>query len=244
MRVTVLGSNGTYPTAGRPTSGYLFEYGESSIWVDAGSGTFDQILRRVNPASLTGLIISHIHLDHSVDVMPLYHWLRFSGEASTRLPLVLPAATLERLAAYANPSGEAFEQTFEIIVDPPEATLGEFEIGFGAGVHPVPTLQMRIQAGGAAVAYSADTGPGSDLVKLGRGVDLMIAEATFQGSSKPADHHLTASEAGEAASVAGAHRLMLTHILPDLDPTVSVREASRKFEGEIIVAEPGMEVEV
>ena len=40
MRLTVLGSSGTWPTPGRPASGYLISHEGTRVWVDAGPGTF------------------------------------------------------------------------------------------------------------------------------------------------------------------------------------------------------------
>lgn len=244
MQLIVLGSNGTFPTAGRATSGYLLGDRGSFLWIDAGAGTFERLLARIDPTALVGLAVSHIHVDHSVDVMPLYHWLRFSGNSAGQLDLVLPSGAFERLSAYVNPGGQHLRETFNVIVDPESLELGGFKVSVGTAIHPVPTMQFRVEAGDRVVAYSADTGPGSDLEILGHEADLMIAEATFQGTSKDVDHHLTAAEAGEAASVAGARRLMLTHIHPRLDPEVSIAEAATRFDGEIMVATPGLEVEI
>ena len=38
MRLTVLGSSGTYPSAGNPTSGYVVSSGASAVLLDAGQG--------------------------------------------------------------------------------------------------------------------------------------------------------------------------------------------------------------
>ena len=92
------------------------------------------------------------------------------------------------------------------------------------------------------MAYSADTGTGSDLVDLAAGANTLVAEATFQGQDKPAPHHLTATEAGEIAREAGVERLILTHLLPTLDPQRSIAEAAVVFGGDVMVAAPDLEV--
>jgi ribonuclease BN (tRNA processing enzyme) len=113
---------------------------------------------------------------------------------------------------------------------------------FGPADHPVPTLQIRVDAGGRSLAYSADTGTGSDLVALSRNANTLLAEASFQGTEKPAPHHLSAAEAGNIAQRAGVERLILTHLMPTLDPQQSIAEAAAEFHGDVMVAAPGLEV--
>ena len=44
MRLIVLGSNGTYPTPGRPASGYLVTSDETTVLLDCGPGVFTALL--------------------------------------------------------------------------------------------------------------------------------------------------------------------------------------------------------
>ena len=95
----------------------------------------------------------------------------------------------------------------------------------------VQALGYRIEAGGRILAYTGDTGPCDAAVEIARDADLYLAEATYQDASNLMPFHLSATQAGEAAKAAGAKRLMLTHITPDLDPEVSRAEAAAAFDG-------------
>ena len=243
MKLTVLGSNGTYPSSGEPTAGFLLRTVDTAIWIDAGAGTLAALERYLDPGDVDALIISHVHIDHSVDVFPFYHYLRF-GPVGRRVRLVLPGQARERLLAYANPGGAEFDSTFDIVESPDRLRIGDIALEFGAAVHPVPTLQLVASSGSTRFGYSADTGTGSDLERMGTDLDLIVVEATFQGNDKPAPHHLTAAEAGLLANVLQARRLMLTHILPELDREVSRREAAAAFDGDVLIAKAGMEVEI
>ncbi len=241
MRLTVLGSNGTYATPGRPTAGYLVTSDDASIWLDAGTGTFLALLDLVDPAQLDGVIISHAHPDHSADLFALYHWLRFGSAFGTRLTLFVPEGLAERLASFLT---GPLEEVFDVRVPASEEKIDSLSLRFGRADHSVPTLQVRIDGVGRSLAYSADTGPESDLTELAQGVDLLLAEATFQGNDKDFVQHLTAREAGAIATDAGAAQLVLTHLAPTLDPAQSISEAAEVYSGEILVATPGLEVEV
>ena len=71
-----------------------------------------------------------------------------------------------------------------------------------------------------------------------------MAEATYQDASNQAFFHMSATQAAEHATAAGAKRLMLTHILPTLDPEISRDEAAVAFDGVIDLAQDGMTVEI
>lgn len=245
MQLWVLGANGTYPTAGQPTAGYLLSHGDSRVLIEAGSGTYGALLNLMDPAGLDAVVISHLHIDHCVDVFPLYHYLRWGPGERSPLPLILPEGAVERLEAFLDSGGgshlrEAFAPRTPAAGE--SLDLGEMAFRFGEADHPVPTLQLRATADRRSLAYSADTGTGSALVDLATGANTLVAEATFQGQDKPAPHHLTATEAGEIAREAGVERLILTHLLPTLDPQRSIAEAAVVFGGDVMVAAPDLEV--
>ena len=241
MRLTVLGSNGTYATPGRPTSGYLVSNADTRIWLDAGTGTFCALLDLVSPAELDAVIISHAHPDHSADLFALYHWLRFSPGAGSRLALFVPEGLAERFEAFLT---GPLEEVFDVRIPAPVEEVGSFTVRFARADHSVPTLQVRFDAAGDSLAYSADTGLECDLVELARDVDVLLSEATYQGNDKDFAQHLTAREAGGIAARAGAARLVLTHLVPTLEAGQTISEAAEVFAGEILVATPGLEVEV
>ncbi len=100
---------------------------------------------------------------------------------------------------------------------------------------------------GLKIAYSGDTAYCEAMVKLAKGADLLIHEATFDDSlaDKAAEEkHSTASQAAEVARLAGVKRLVLTHISPRYhDPSLLLNQASKVFK-EVVVAEDFLRVEL
>jgi ribonuclease BN (tRNA processing enzyme) len=198
----------------------------------------------MDPADIDALIISHMHVDHCADIFPLYHYLRFGASARPPLTLIVPEGAVDRLAAFVDfGGGSHLHDVFDPVTPTGEPMdIGSMTFRFGPADHPVPTLQIRAEAEGRSLAYSADTGTGSDLISLARGANTLLAEASFQGPDKPAPHHLTAAEAGEIARRAEVERLILTHLMPTLDAQQSIAEAAAEFHGDVMVAAPGLEV--
>lgn len=247
MRLTVLGSNGTYPTPGRPASGYLVSSGETTVLLDCGPGIFTALLDRgVIPDAI---VLTHRHGDHCLDVLPLFNHLRFDRPDVRGLPIHAPRGVYGRLAEFAGAGpNHAFHDVFDArSVEPGvELEVGTLTLRFGEAVHPVPAVVVAVGDGSSTIVYSGDTGPGGDLAALSSGADLLVCEATHQGEV-PADryeYHLHAFEAGEVAARAGVGRLLVTHVAPTLDPAVSVAEAASVFDGPVEHAAPGLEVEV
>lgn len=101
LRLTVLGSATPYPSAGNPCSGYLVSGGGTRMWMDAGSGTLGPLQRYVGLGELDAVWISHLHADHSADLLTAYYGLLFADvERAAPLPLFGPPGIADRLAGF------------------------------------------------------------------------------------------------------------------------------------------------
>ena len=249
MRLVVLGAHGTWPSAGGATSGLLVQHEGQSLLLDLGSGTVANLQEHIGLFDPHGVLISHSHPDHVADLYTYLLARLFAPERPPLIPLYLAPKVLERFTPLlADDSGDMRPQeAFDVVEVEPgtQLTLGPFRIRTAPMRHSVPTLGVRVEADGAVVAYSADTGPTDELVRLSRGCDLLVAEASWQtdGIERP-PIHLTAREAGEIAARAACGRLLLTHIRPHLDRDLSREEAAGAFAGDVIVAAEGLGVEV
>lgn len=86
---------------------------------------------------------------------------------------------------------------------------------------------------GRSVAYCLDTKPCEEAVKMAKGVDLLIYEATFCEEHGTEAHdwgHSTAADGARIASQAGVKRLILTHISQRYsDPGILLEQARLIF---------------
>ncbi len=248
MRLTVLGCNGTYPTPGRPSSGYLVQTEQATVWLDCGTGTFAALQEYVDPADLDAIIITHEHVDHCVDVLPFAYSRRYGRPLLGPIAVYAPASVPKRLEALIGRTGSAvFEAlTFNRVDLGTEVNVKDLHLLFTQTNHPVPTMAVKLTDQAGSIAYTADTGVADHLPEWAAGSEVLLAEASYLGlgADKPWPHHLTASEAGELATAATVGRLVLTHLWPTNDPAQSVEEASETFSGSVVAATPGLTIDL
>lgn len=239
MRLTVIGSAGTYPVRGRPGSGYLMEHQGTRVWCDAGPGTLTAL--PVELADIDAVFISHRHPDHCLDAIIASHVLVYGPRPRMAMPLYGPASALEVVTGFVE--GGRIEEAFELhpLEDGDQVTIGTLSLSVATADHSVPTLTSLWETEHRSLCYSSDTGPAGKWMRLAEEVDLFLCEASYQGEPGVAEypHHLTATEAGSIARTAGARRLMLTHIPPHLDPARSILEAEATFDRPVSLAVPG-----
>ena len=102
---------------------------------------------------------------------------------------------------------------------------------------------------GRKVVYTGDTSPAESLVDAADGADLLIHDASFADEDAARARetgHSTARQAGEVAARAGVDELVLTHVSPRYsgDASVLVSEARDAFDGEVVLARDGLEIDV
>jgi ribonuclease BN (tRNA processing enzyme) len=248
LRATVLGSSCAIPRPGRACSSYLLEGEGQRVILDFGTGALANALTYLRADEIDAIVISHMHADHFLDLIPLRYALTYGSRTNNRcVPVYLPPggeAVLRGIAGALSrePGGDFFNGVFAISTyDPARGlSLGPARLRFAPTLHYVDTFACRYELKGASTVYSADTAPSEPLVALAREADLFLCEATLD-AAKAEQYgkrgHLTAREAGLMAREAGVHRLALTHYPREMTPdalTAGVREVYR---GELTIAD-------
>ena len=249
LRLDVLGCSGSGPAPGVPASGYLVRSEKAAIWMDAGTGTFMELAKRLDPAELTAITISHLHADHSVDFLGFFHYVAYRNRPPRPIPVFLPPGGIARFADYLDAgAGHAFWEVFDLaeIVDPVVHAVADVEIRFGLGRHSVPSIVVRVDSGGSSLVFSGDTGPGGALPEFAGDADVLLCEAGRNESDadEGPQHHLSGADAGRIAAEAGVRRLILTHLAPTLLADDIRAAAAAEYPGPIVLAKPGLQVAV
>ena len=250
----MLGSSGAWPEPGRACSGFLLEHDGFRVVLDLGYGTLSPLLAHLGSPTAAGLdavVVTHDHPDHVVDLHGLLRARLYDGQDLPRIALHAPGAVVERIAGLEDVERSVTERVFDWRPIPAKGSeLGPFRLDCWELPHYVPNAGVRLSAPGLTVSYTGDTGPDPALAELGRDADLFIVDATdrHQRRARPPDDepalNLTAREAGEAATAAGARKLMLTHFWPGNDRERARAAAAAAFAGEILVADEGAVVDL
>ena len=223
-----------------PASCYLLEADGFRLVVDLGNGALGGLQRYTALERVDAVALSHLHADHCLDMCPLWVARTYSpGGALPPVPVYGPAGTAERIAR-ANDDPDVAGIFDFVTLTPGRHRIGPFAVTAGHVAHPVEAFAFRFEYGGRVLTYSGDTGESPELVELARSANVLLCEAGFPDlPDLPPDLHLCGRQAGQHAARAGAGRLILTHLAPDIDPAQSLAAAAGAFGGPVSLAAPG-----
>jgi len=255
----VLGKSPAWQDADGACSGYLVEDGDSCLLVDCGSGVFSKLRRFRDYAEVDAVVITHMHADHFLDLIPFACALTYAprrapahvdcsaagSDARTCPRLLVPSGATEILRTIASAGAQPglLDRAFALSEYDIAQTVvvGSLRVCFQPVPHYLPAnaIQVRCDAGGRFI-YGADHGPTDALDGFADDSDLMILEATLPHPERDGPRgHLTPGEAGEHAARCNAARLVLTHISDELDWEWALAEARQVFAGPVEMAREG-----
>lgn len=250
MRITMLGTGA--PMSPRAATGLVVTAeGCEPLLIDTCGG-FElprQLGRYGIPIrSLRAVIATHRHLDHIGGMGSLF----IADQPLDIYALDDTHDGIRGLMEATFPEWPIHPEVRHITVRPGERfEVGGFIVSFFEMVHRVPTVAVRVEAGGRALAFSADSVPCDALIDCARDADLFLCDALSAPGSDQASidrttqrMHPTAREAGEMATAATARALLLTHFASWADMDAMRGEARATYDGPVTLAEDGGVYEV
>ena len=256
MRLTTLGGASAGPGRRQGCSGYLVDTAGTRIVLDLGPETLAELRQHAEIADLDAIVISHMHVDHMLDLFALWWgWIHNPKPLPRLLPLWLPPGGVDALLTtamtLAGPDDVAQLSTkvFDLReYDPDETlTIGDATVQFTPTRHYIPCWAVRVSGNdGHSLVYTADNGDAAGLMPFVSGADVLVAEASLPAPPSDPNAYRGVSTAAEVATLArdtGVETLVLTHIWPEHDAEVSRAQARSVFNGRIEIARPGVTVE-
>lgn len=214
MELTVLGKYGPYPKAGHgAASGYLLTQGDTALVMDMGSGTLARLQQAIDIRKITGIFISHLHYDHTSDLLPLRYLLEEIEH------------TVTVYTAYSD------SEWYKILFSPPNikvinissesrVKIGEFSLEFFDMKHSAPCLAARIE-GEKTLVFTGDTMYNENIEKACEGADILLADCSKpEGFPGP---HMNVSHAKAFSDRLGI-KIISTHLSPDYDPSEEYKD--------------------
>jgi ribonuclease BN (tRNA processing enzyme) len=254
LAVTILGSGTCVPNLERSSCSMLVETAGRKWLVDAGAGTIRRLLEAgVTIFELSCILFSHLHPDHTADLIPLLFATKYPAGAGRKEALTVVAgrgfddffARLRQVYGHwIDLGGEGFRTIEMDTAGRDQVRLHGVRIETAPVEHSPQSVAFRLTGpGGRSLVYSGDTDYSEQLVGLAREADLLICESAFPEGLK-APGHLTPALAGEIAARAGVRRLVLTHFYPACEQADIEAECRRSYGGPLTLARDLMRIDL
>lgn len=242
IALTVLGAGPAYTDqVGATGAAYLLTAGPSSVLLDLGQGSFPRLAAALEPSTLDGVVISHLHPDHFIDLVALRHYLRYQFDPPRRITVHAPAGLDRRMDALHDEPGFTKQSLDVVALTEGRASIGFFDVSAGLVTHTRESYAFRVSVGGGrGFVYTGDCGRADDLRALVLPGDVLLAEVSFGPGPVPAGaQHLDGPAVGALAASTGAARVLLTHLQMGFDPGETVRSVEARFGGAVEFVRPG-----
>lgn len=209
MELTILGKYGPYGKKGSgAASGYLVSHEDENLLLDFGSGVLTRLIDKIKIEKLSAIFISHLHFDHTSDLLPFRYLL-------DELKIPVTTYTHKEISPwydvlFTHPLIKTVDIDGMSVIDSGKMTLTFFKTD-----HPVTNHGIRVSTPDGTLVYTGDTRFYKNLPDDVMGADLVLADCAkpdgFIGG------HMTAKDAVMLQKISGA-RIIATHIAPGFDP--------------------------
>jgi ribonuclease BN (tRNA processing enzyme) len=243
FELTVLGAGPAWSDRpGASGAAYLVRNGDTAVLLDLGQGSFPRLVRAIEPSALDAVLISHLHPDHFIDLVPLRHYLAYQLSPPRSVRVVAPAGLAGRIDALHDRPGFTAETLACEAWPVGPFSIGHLTVEARRVTHTADSHAMRLgPAGQPGLVYSGDCGVAEDLVPLIRSGDTLLVEVSFGNGPVPVGSlHLDAPAIARLVATTRPGRVLLTHLQMGLDREEPVRIVGAAMDGrQVELVEPG-----
>lgn len=233
---------------GSSGAAYLVRSARAAILLDLGQGSFPRLIAEVEPSRLDAVVISHLHPDHFIDLVPLRHYLAYQLPETRSVRVIAPSGLADRIDALHDRAGfTAATLACEPMPSGPMG-VGDLVIEARRVTHTPDSHAIRVAAradGGPGLVYSGDCGRASDLAPLIRPGDTLLVEVSFGAGPVPAgSQHLNAAAIAELVATTRPGRVLLTHLQMGIDPAPAIAIVGAATDAPVELVEPGDRIDL
>lgn len=256
MKLKVLGSGSCIVEQERTSSGYLLETDDMVLMIDTGTGTTDMLRRaEVRTDELDAIINTHRHPDHISDLVPIIQdkIVRSFQQGEPDIQLLGPEGHIDYLESRVfhemKEDIHEFEELFGFKVSIREledaSNIKDLEVEASEADHGPEGFKCTSVkfSSDRTVFFTGDTDYFEGLARNASGADMVVADCSKPDDEK-VEGHMTPSECAKVARDSGADKLVLSHLYPEAEASDIKESASKFFDGDIVIAEDLMEIEV
>ena len=253
MDLLVLGAGPAYTDRpGATGASYLVRHGPTHVLLDIGQGSFTKLAATLEPSTVDLVAISHLHPDHFIDLVPLRHYLRWQFHPARHVAVVAPRGLAGRLDALHDEPGFSAAALDVADLEPGTRDVGTLRLEARKVRHTADSYAFRVSIAGdtgspqpaasstratAARRWTSHRSSGPATTSSSR-------RPSARGPVPPGAEHLDAPAIAELAAATHPGRILLTHIQMGHDPEATAAAVRSRFDGPVLVAEPGLEVAI
>lgn len=244
LQLDVLGAGPAYTD--RPEASgaaYLVRHGPTALLLDLGQGSFPRLAQAIEPSTLDAVVVTHLHPDHFIDLVPLRHYLHWEFHPGRHIRVIAPAGLAPRLDdLHDEPGFTAAALDVEDVV-PGTHTVGTLTLEARRVTHTADSHAYRVaraDGDGPGLVYSGDCGRAEDLDPLIEPGDTLLSEVSFgPGPVPPGAFHLDGPAVGALAARTRVARVLLTHIQMGYEEAAALDAVRSAFDGPVSFVHPG-----
>lgn len=243
MRVTFLGTGSAMPTGERHQTGLLVEDDDRRLLIDCGSGVIHRLARTgAGYEGVDTVLLTHHHLDHVADLMPLLKARWLAGAES--LTVVGPDGTGTLVEGLLDVH-EYMQDRIDLTIR--EVAPGKFCVaGFDARAmetrHSMYCLAYRFDD---AFVFSGDSEAIEALADFADGAAVLAHDCSFP-DGVDVSNHPTPSQLGHVLAGRDIGTVYLTHLYPHTDGKHREMLASigEHYDGDVRFARDGLTIDI
>lgn len=211
MDITFLGTGAAMPTGNRFQSGVVVSTRDRAVLIDCGSGILHRLEQsNIGYEAIDTVVLTHHHLDHISDLLPLMKARWLAGEAG--LTIAGPEGT-DRLISGLLKTHEYMQDRLELTIrdiEPGRFTINGFGFEAVETSHSMECLAYRIDE---MVTISGDTEPSEAVFDLADGSAVLIHDCAFP-DDVDVSNHTRPRGLGRGLANIDVGRVYLTHLYP------------------------------
>ncbi len=212
---------------------------DGSVLVDCGAGTVLRLSQTGVPAhSIQDIVLTHDHVDHVSDVMPLLKKATMEVDEHPGVTVHGPREALDTVRSlfdafsYIKPK---LDVEYDEVDDGSKLEAGDLEFTAVETEHGTPSVAYRVEE----LVISGDTEPVEEVAELADGAEALVHECAYPDGAG-VDGHTTPSELVEdVLSRCTVDRVYLTHLFPEAEgrKPEMLEKVRDGFDGEVYVAD-------
>lgn len=224
----------------RSAGGLCLSVDDTNIIIDPGVNTFYKYIYTYED-KIDGIILSHIHIDHSND-LNIFVELMTNGGETKQGTLLVPNQAIEEKILYEYVKD--FPEYLNIIKPNTSYKIKNIEITSSIEhKHGVETYGFKIQTKNHTIGVVTDTAYFPELLNSYKGCELLIMNVPYHIQDKPKPKHLDILATEEFIKAIKPKKVVLTHFNSNIlksSPVLLADKLSKEYGIDVISAEDDM----